>query len=108
MITTDISFIKLEYFLFLAALVFVIGLIGVIANRRSLIHVFMSIELMLLAVNINFIAFSVFLENIAGQIFVLFVLTVGAAEIAIGLAILVLYYKNKKDIAVNQMNKLHG
>jgi NADH-quinone oxidoreductase subunit K len=108
MITTDISFIKLEYFLFLAALVFVIGLIGVIANRRSLIHVFMSIELMLLAVNINLIAFSVFLENIAGQIFVLFVLTVGAAEIAIGLAILVLYYKNKKDIAVNQMNKLHG
>jgi NADH-quinone oxidoreductase subunit K len=108
MIITDISFVKLEYFLFLAALIFVIGLIGIIANRKSLIHLFMSIELMLLAVNINFIAFSVFLENIAGQIFVLFILTVGAAEIAVGLAILVLYYKNEKNIDINKMNKMHG
>lgn len=108
MITTDISFIKLEYFLVLAALVFVIGLIGVVANRRSLIRLFMSIELMLLAVNINFIAFSVFLENIAGQVFVLFTLTVGAAEVAVGLAILVLYYKNKKNVSVNKMNEMHG
>ena len=108
MITTDISFIKLEYFLFLAALLFVIGLVGAVTNRRSLIHLFMSIELMLLAVNINFIAFSVFLENVAGQVFVLFTLTVGAAEVAVGLAILVLYYKNKKNISVNKMNEMHG
>lgn len=108
MITTDISFIKLEYFLFLSALIFVIGLIGVILNRRSLIHLFMSMELMLMSVSINLVAFSVFLENIAGQVFVLFICAISAAEIAVGLAILVLYYKNKKNISVTKMKEMHG
>ena len=108
MITTDISIVKLEYFLFLSAAIFVIGLVGVIVNRKSLIHLFMSIELMLLSVSINLIVFSIFLENISGQVFVLFILTVGAAEIAVGLAILVLYYKNKKNINITKMKEMHG
>ena len=88
------------YFTLLSALLFSIGMLGIFLNRRSIIIILMSIELLLLSVNINLVAFSAFHQNIAGQIFTMFVLTVAAAEAAIGLAILVVFFRNKGSIKV--------
>ncbi len=93
--------IGLDHYLLLAACLFMIGVLGVIMQRRNLIVMLMSIELMLLATVINFVAFSHFLENLTGQIFSLIILAVAAAETAIGLAILVVYFRNRGDINVN-------
>lgn len=102
------SNIGITHFLVLSALLFAISIMGIFLNRKNIIVVLMSIELMLLAVNFNFITFSSFLHNIAGQIFVLFTLTVAAAEAAIGLAILILLFRNIHSINVRDMNKLNG
>ena len=108
MITLDLSNISLLHFLIVAALLFVIGIIGVMINRHSIINLFMSIELILLAVNLNILSFASYLNDLAGQVLVLLVLTVAAAEIAIGLAILTLYYKNKRDISITELKEMHG
>jgi NADH-quinone oxidoreductase subunit K len=100
--------IGLGHYLFVAALLFTIGVLGIFLNRKNVIIILMSIELILLAVNINFVAFSAFLGDLAGQIFALFVLTVAAAEAAIGLAILVVYYRNRGSIAVEDVNLMKG
>lgn len=100
--------ISLAEFLMLAALLFGLGIAGIILNRKNLIVLLMSIELILLAVNTNFIAFSYFLGNYTGQIFVFFVLTVAAAEAAVGLAILVVLYRKHHTIEVDDLNALKG
>jgi len=100
--------IGLSHFLVLSAILFMIGVVGIFVNRRNVIVILMSIELMLLAVNINFVAFSVHLNNLIGQAFSMFVLTVAAAETAIGLAILVVYFRNRGDIAVEGANVMKG
>lgn len=100
--------ISLMHYLVLSALIFVIGVAGIFLNRKNVITILMSIELMLLAVNINFVAFSVWLDDLVGQVFTLFVLTVAAAEAAIGLAILVIYYRNRGSIAVEDISRLKG
>ena len=100
--------INLTHYLILSSVIFTIGIFGVFLNRKNLIIILMSIELMLLAVNINFIAFSTHLNLIIGQVFALFVLTVAAAEAAIGLAILVIYYRNKGSISVDDINAMKG
>lgn len=100
--------IALTDFLMVAALLFGIGIAGIILNRKNLIVSLMSIELILLAVNTNFIAFSYFLHNYIGQVFVFFVLTVAAAEAAIGLAILVVLYRNRGTIEVQNIDALKG
>ncbi|MFA4994838.1 MAG: NADH-quinone oxidoreductase subunit NuoK [Bdellovibrionales bacterium] len=100
--------VGLPHFLVVAALLFTIGVMGIFFNRRNIIVILMAIELMLLAVNINFVAFSVFQHNLTGQVFALFVLTVAAAEAAIGLAILVVYFRNRGNIAVDHANLLKG
>jgi len=100
--------IGLEHYLTLAAMLFVLSIAGIIVNRRNLILLLMCIELMLLAVNFNFIAFSRYLGDETGQIFVFFILTVAAAESAIGLAILVVLFRNKRSIAVQELNTLKG
>lgn len=100
--------ITLNHYLALAALLFIIGTVGLVVNRKSIITILMSVELMLLAVNINFVAFSSFLGDLVGQIFTLFVLTVAAAEAAIGLAILVVFYRNRNTIHVEDINELKG
>ena len=100
--------ISLDHYLVVAALLFTVGGIGVFLNRRNVIVILMSIELMLLAVNINFVAFSQYLGNLVGQVFALFVLTVAAAEAAIGLAILVVYFRNRGDIDVDDMTIMKG
>lgn len=100
--------IGLPHFLILSAVVFSIGAAGIFLNRNNIIVMLMSIELMLLSVNINFVAFSSFLHDLSGQIFSLVVLTIAAAETAIGLAILVVYYKNRHSIFVEDINKLQG
>ncbi len=102
------SDIGLAHFLSLAAVIFSIGVGGIFLNRQNVIVILMSIELMLLAVNINFVAFSVYLHEISGQIFSLFILTVAAAEISIGLAILVIYFRNRKSIMVEDINQMRG
>ena len=96
------------YFTLLSALLFSIGMIGIFLNRRSIIIILMSIEILLLSVNINLVAFSAFHQNIAGQIFTMFVLTVAAAEAAIGLAILVVFFRNKGSIKVEDTQQLKG
>ena len=88
--------IGLGHYLTLASIIFVIGIIGIFLNRKNIIIILMSIELILLAVNINLVSFSIYLQNLVGQIFTMFVLTVSAAEAAVGLAIIVIYYKNIK------------
>ena len=103
-----VSQIGLAHYLTVAAILFVIGVLGVFLARRNVIIVLMSIELILLAVNINFVAFSTHLLDISGQIFALFVLTVAAAEAAIGLAILVTYFRNRGDIAVEDASVMKG
>lgn len=100
--------IGLGHYLVLSALLFTVGVFGIILNRRNLIVVLMSVELILLAVNLNFVAFSHFLGDLKGQIFALFVLTVAAAETAIGLAILVVYFRNRRTIAVEDATSLKG
>src|ERR1019366_10304524 len=100
--------IGLSNYLTVAAILFTIGVFGIFANRRNIIIILMSIELILLAVNINFVAFSAFLGDLFGQIFVMFVLTVAAAEAAIGLAILVVYFRNRGSIAVEDINMMKG
>ncbi len=100
--------ITLSHYLILSGLLFSISIAGIIINRKNLIVLLMCIELMLLAVNTNFVAFSSYLNNISGQIFVFFILTVAAAESAIGLAILVVYFRNKQTINVEELNTLKG
>ena len=100
--------IGLEHYLAVAAALFVIGIFGLFLNRKNIIILLMSIELMLLSVNINFVAFSAFLNDSVGQIFSLFILTVAAGEAAIGLAILVVYFRNVGNIEVDQINKMSG
>ena len=100
--------IGLEHYLTVAAMLFVIGIFGIFLNRKNIIVILMSIELMLLAVNINMVAFSSFLGDLAGQIFTLFILTVAAAEAAIGLAILVVFYRNRGSIDVQDVNVMKG
>ncbi len=100
--------IPLSHYLILAALLFSIGMAGIIINRKNIIVLLMSIELLLLAVNMNFVAFSFFLENIAGQVFVFFILTVAAAEAAIGLAILVVLFRNRGTINVADLDTIRG
>ena len=98
--------LTLQSYLTLAAIVFAIGVMGIIINRKNIIILLMCTELLLLAVNFNFIAFSHFNQDIAGQIFVFFILTVAAAEAAIGLAILVVLYRNKNSIDVQELQTL--
>jgi NADH-quinone oxidoreductase subunit K len=100
--------ITLGHFLSLGAVLFALSIVGIFMNRRNLIVLLMAIELMLLAVNTNFVAFSHFLNDMNGQIFVFFILTVAAAESAIGLAILVLLFRNKSSINVDELNTLKG
>ena len=100
--------IGIEHYLILASILFALGLIGIFANRKNIIVILMSVELMLLAVNINFVAFSSYLQDLTGQIFTMFVLCVAAAEAAIGLAILVVYYRNRASIAVEDVNRMKG
>src|SRR6202453_4277617 len=100
--------IGLTNYLTLAAILFTIGVVGIFLNRKNVIIILMSIELILLAVNINFVAFSAYLGNLVGQVFALFVLTVAAAEAAIGLAILVVYFRNRGSIAVEGVNQMKG
>ena len=100
--------IGLAHYLFVAAALFTLGISGIFLNRRNVIIILMSVELMLLAVNINFVAFSSFLGDLTGQVFAMFVLTVAAAEAAIGLAILVVYFRNRGTIAVEDINLMRG
>ncbi len=100
--------LTLSHYLILAAILFAISIIGIFLNRKNLIIILMSIELMLLSVNINFIAFSHYLQDLAGQVFVFFILTVAAAESAIGLAILVVLFRNLKTIHVDDLDSLKG
>ena len=100
--------IGLSHYLTVAALLFTLGIFGIFMNRKNVIIIMMSIELMLLAVNINLVAFSAFLGDLVGQIFTIFILTVAAAEAAIGLAILVIYFRNRGSIAVEDINVMKG
>jgi NADH-quinone oxidoreductase subunit K len=100
--------LTLGHYLSLGALLFALSVIGIFLNRKNLIILLMAIELMLLAVNTNFVAFSYYLNDLHGQIFVFFILTVAAAESAIGLAILVLLFRNKSNINVDELNSLKG
>jgi len=100
--------LSLSHFLILGAVLFAISIVGIFLNRRNVIILLMAIELMLLAVNMNFIAFSHYLGDIAGQVFVFFILTVAAAESAIGLAILVVLFRNLQTINVDDLDNLKG
>ena len=100
--------VTLEHFLFLGAVLFVIGILGIFLNKKNVIIILMSIELILLSVNINFISFSTFSGDISGQIFAMLTLTVAAAEAAIGLAILVVFFRNLGSISVEKINSLKG
>lgn len=100
--------IGLQHYLTLGAIVFTLGVFGIFLNRKNVIVILMAIELMLLSVNINLVAFSSFLGDLTGQIFALFVLTVAAAEAAIGLAIVVVYFRNRGSIAVEDINLMKG
>ena len=102
---TDIG---LGHYLTLGAIIFTIGVMGIFLNRKNIIVILMSIELILLAVNINFVSFSIFLNDLIGQIFALFILTVAAAEAAIGVAIIVVYYRNTGTVHVEEINSLQG
>ena len=100
--------ITLEHYLFLGAIIFTLGVLGIFLNKKNLIIILMSIELILLSVNINFIAYSAYINDISGQIFAMLTLTVAAAEAAIGLAILVVFFRNLGSIEVNKINQLKG
>ena len=100
--------IGLGHFLSVAAVLFTLGTLGIVLNRKNVIIILMSIELMLLAVNINLVAFSIYLNDIVGQVYALLVLTVAAAEAAIGLAVLVVFFRNRGTIAVQDINLMKG
>lgn len=100
--------LTIDHFIFLSLTLFVIGLSGIFINRKNIISLLISIEVMLLSININFVAFSSFLQDLNGQIFSIFILTVAGAEAAIGLAILVIYYNNNRDIQTKNISKLKG
>ena len=100
--------VGLGHYLTLAAIIFTIGVVGIFLNRKNVIVILMSIELILLAVNINLVAFSIFINDLSGQIFTLFILTVAAAEAAIGLAIIVVYFRNSDTIRVEEIKNLKG
>ena len=100
--------IGLGHYLSVAAILFTLGIFGIFLNRKNIIVILMSVELILLAVNINLVAFSVYLHNVVGQIFAMFVLTVAAAEAAVGLAILVTFFRNRGDISVDDASMMKG
>ena len=100
--------IGLGHYLTVGAILFTMGIFGIFLNRKNVIIILMSIELMLVAVNINFVAFSSFMNDLVGQVFAMFILTVAAAEAAIGLAILVVYFRNRGSIAVQDVNMMKG
>lgn len=100
--------VGLSHYLTVGAILFTLGIFGIFLNRKNLIVIMMSIELMLLAVNINMVAFSAFLNDLVGQIFTMLVLTVAAAEAAIGLAIVVVFYRNRRSIEVEDINTMKG
>lgn len=100
--------IPLTHYLTFAAILFTIGVFGIFLNRKNVIIILMSIELILLSVNVNFVAFSVYLGDLAGQVFAMFILTVAAAEAAIGLAIVVVYFRNRGSIEVDDINLMKG
>jgi NADH-quinone oxidoreductase subunit K len=100
--------IGLAHYLTVASIVFTLGIFGIFLNRKNVIIILMSVELILLAVNINLVSFSVFLNDLVGQVFAMFILTVAAAEAAIGLAILVVYFRNRGTIAVDDINMMKG
>ena len=100
--------ISLQHYLAVAAMLFTIGVFGIFVNRKNVIIILMSVEMILLAVNINFVAFSSYLHDISGQIMAMFVLTVAAAEAAVGLAILVTFFRNRGDIAVDDASVMKG
>ena len=100
--------IGIEHYLVVSSILFVMGILGIFLNRKNVIIILMAIELILLAVNINLVAFSAFLGDLVGQIFAMFVLTVAAGEAAIGLAILVIYFRKRGTIAVDDINRMKG
>ena len=100
--------ISLTHYLVVAAILFGLGVFGIVANRKNLILILMAIELILLAVNINLVAFSAYLNDLVGQVFAMFVLTVAAGEAAIGLAILVIYFRGRATISVDDVNRMKG
>jgi len=100
--------ITLNHYLILAAILFVVGLVGIFINRKNIITILMCIELILLSVNINFVSFSIFLHNLTGQIFTFFILTVAAAEVSIGLAILTIFYRNRRSGSIKDSNLMKG
>jgi NADH-quinone oxidoreductase subunit K len=100
--------IGLGHYLAVGAILFVLGVLGIFLNRKNVIIILMAVELILLAVNINLVAFSAFLGDMVGQVFAMFVLTVAAAEAAVGLAILVIYFRNRGTIAVDDINQMKG
>lgn len=103
-----VSMVSLSHYLVLGAILFAISIVGIFLNRKNVIIILMAIELMLLAVNMNFVAFSHYLQDVSGQIFVFFILTVAAAESAIGLAILVVLFRSLRTINVDDLDKLKG
>lgn len=100
--------VGLNHYLVVSALLFTIGVVGIFINRKNVLLILMCIEMMLLAVNINMVAFSAFMQDLAGQIFAFFILTVAAAEISIGLAIVTLFFRNRGTIEVEQSNVMRG
>jgi NADH-quinone oxidoreductase subunit K len=100
--------IGIEHYLTVAAILFVLGVLGIFLNRKNVIVILMAVELILLAVNLNLVAFSAFLNDLTGQVFAMLVLTVAAAEAAIGLAILVIYFRTRGSIAVDDINRMKG
>jgi NADH-quinone oxidoreductase subunit K len=100
--------IEIEHYLVVSSILFVLGVLGIFLNRKNVITILMAIELILLSVNINMVAFSAFLGDLTGQVFAMFILTVAAAEAAIGLAILVIYFRRRGTIAVDDINRMKG
>ena len=100
--------IGIEHYITVSAILFVLGVMGIFINRKNVIVILMSVELILLAVNINLVGFSAFMNDLVGQVFAMFVLTVAAAEAAIGLAILVIYFRNRGTIAVDDATQMKG
>ncbi|WP_066527581.1 MULTISPECIES: NADH-quinone oxidoreductase subunit NuoK [Erythrobacter] len=100
--------IGIEHYLVVGAILFVLGVLGIFLNRKNVIVILMAVELILLAVNLNLVAFSAFLQDLTGQVFAMLVLTVAAAEAAIGLAILVIYFRTRGSIAVDDINRMKG
>ncbi len=100
--------VDVQAYLIVAAIIFTIGVFGIFINRKNIITILMAVELILLAVNINLVAFSAYLGDLTGQVFTMFILTIAAAEAAIGLAILVVYFRNRGSIAVDEINSMRG